>query len=576
MKKYETNILLLSVVFCWAAAYVFIETLTKLVSPFAYLTMMNGVAAATLIIVFLPKVLRTTRRELLHGTILGLIMTGVLLAEFAGVELTNSSAASLLASMDLVVVPLLLLFLGRALRKNQIAGIVLIIWGTILTRGLPGSGNQAAGIFFMSLDGILMAFYNVVSNRFCREDDPILLAVVQLVVMTLFPLALWYREDPRVFLGVPPVLELVTSVLFLGFFSKAFAYVALMFGERYADPIDVVVIFALEPVVTMLFAAFFPNEFGGTETAITVKGLICAALIVSGSMVAGLEEGDLKILAGYFRRKRKAEPGTAGETGTMPDLPGGETGTMPEPPGEPQPAPAWGWTPWRRFRMVFYCFLIFGICFKLTVLIANYTEIRPVNSLPVLAGLLFGLPAAAACALGNLAADMFSTLMPSSLLGMLVNFLQAFLPYRLWKLYGEGRPSVHTTRNLFTYVFFTFASAATAAWILGFGISFFFGGWIPNLAEYVFVNNMVFPLIFGLPVFIILTCPDVNMIPVPAIPWILPVSESVRKVLFSLYLLIVAGIVAAVWLKITPETAGNAPFFAVSVPAALLLAAVLL
>ena len=125
-------------------------------------------------------------------------------------------------------------------------------------------------------------------------------------------------------------------------------------------------------------------------------------------------------------------------------------------------------------------------------------------------------------------------------------------------------------------MFFTFASAATAAWILGFGISFFFGGWIPNLAEYVFVNNMVFPLIFGLPVFIILTCPDVNMIPVPAIPWILPISESVRKGLFSLYLLIVGGTGAAVWLKITPETAGNAPFFVVSVPAALLLAAVLL
>ena len=565
MKKFETNILLLSVVFCWAAAYVFIETLTKLVSPFAYLTMMNGVAAATLIIVFLPKVLRTTRRELLHGMILGLIMTGVLLAEFAGIDLTSSSAASLLASLDLVVVPLLLLFLGRKLRKNQIAGIILIICGTILTCGLPGSGNRAAGIFFMALDGVLMAFYNVVSNRFCREDDPILLAVMQLVVMTLFPLVLWYREDPRIFLGVPPVLELVTSVLFLGFFSKAFAYVALMFGERYADPIDVVVIFALEPVVTMLFAAFFPGEFGGTESAITVKGLICAALIVSGSMVAGLEEGDLKILAGYFRRKRPAESGTAGETGTIS-----------EPPGEPHPAPAWGWTAWRRFRTVFACFLVFGICFKLTVLIENYTEIRPVNSLPVLAGLIFGLPAAAACALGNLAADMFATLMPSSLLGMLVNFLQAFLPYRLWKLYGEGRPNVHTTRNLFTYVFFTFASAVTAAWILGFGISFFFGGWITNLAEYVFVNNMVFPLIFGLPVFIMLTCSDVNMIPVPAIPWILPISESVRKGLFSLYLLIVGGTGAAVWLKITPETAGNAPFFAVSVPAALLLAAVLL
>ena len=583
MKKYETNILLLSVIFCWAAAYVFIETLTELVSPFAYLTMMNGVAAVTLLIIFLPKVLRTTRRELLHGVLLGLIMTGVLLAEYTGVDVTSSSTASLLASMDLVVVPLLLLFLGRIPRKNQIAGIFLILCGTVLTRGLPGSGDRAAGIFFMALDGVLMAFYNVISNRFCREDDPIRLAVLQLVIMTLFPLILWYRADPRVFLGVPPVPELVISVLFLGFFSKAFAYVALMYGERYAHPIDVVVIFALEPVVTMLFAAVFPDEFGGSETAITVKGLICAVLIVSGSMIAGLEEGDLKILTGYFRRKKPAVPETGGETGTVPELPGGphtapggEGGDGAGTAEKDAPRLAWIWTRGRSFLTVFSCFLVFGICFKLTVLIANYTEIRPVNSLPVPAGLLFGIPAAAACALGNLAADMFATLMPSSILGMLVNFLQAFLPFRLWNLYGEGRPNVHTPRNLFTYVLFTFASAVTAAWILGFGISFFFGGWIPKLAEYVFVNNLLFPLIFGLPVFIILTSPDVNTIPVPALPWILPVSGSVRKGLFSAYLLIVGGISAAVWLGITPETAGNAPFFAASVPAVLLLAVVLL
>ena len=79
MKKYETNILLLSVVFCWAAAYVFIETASEVLSPFGYLATINGIAAVLLILAFLPRLLRTTVPEFLHGVILGSVMTGVLL-----------------------------------------------------------------------------------------------------------------------------------------------------------------------------------------------------------------------------------------------------------------------------------------------------------------------------------------------------------------------------------------------------------------------------------------------------------------------------------------------------------------
>ena len=122
MKKYETNILLLSVVFCWAAAYVFIETASEVLSPFGYLATINGIAAALLILAFLPRLLRTTMPEFLHGVILGSVMTGVLLAEYAGVKLTNSSTASLLSSLDLVVVPFLLLFLGKVPKKKPDRG----------------------------------------------------------------------------------------------------------------------------------------------------------------------------------------------------------------------------------------------------------------------------------------------------------------------------------------------------------------------------------------------------------------------------------------------------------------------
>ncbi len=599
MKKYETNILLLSVVFCWAAAYVFIETLSGKLSSFGYLTLVNGSAAVMLLLVFLPRLRRVTGREILHSAALSAIMTGVLLAEYEGVKLTNSSTASLLGSLDIVVVPFLLLFLGRTPKRNQVAGIILILAGTTLSNGLSGGGNHAAGIFFMALDGILMAFYNVVSNRFCRKDDPILLAVLQLCFMALIALAFWYREDPGVFFNVVYTRELLSAVLVLGIFSKAFAYIALMYGERYADPIDVVVIFALEPVITMVFAAFFPDAFGGAQTALTAKGLVCAALIVAGSIVAGLEPGDLEYLRQKFRKRSRPDPeaadaaggavcaGAEGDAGgavcaVAEGDPSGAVCAVAE--GDPGAAvqageeglPGLRWSPLHQFFSVFTSFLVIGACFKLMVLIEKYTEIRPVDSIPAPAGLLFGVTGAAACAFGNLAADFFGTLTPVSALGFAVNFLQAFLPYRLWKLYGKGSPNVHSRKNLWVYLFFVYAGAATTSWFLSFWTSFLYGIWIPHLEQYVFFNTLVFPVIFGLPVFIILTCQDVRMIPVPSLPWILPLSENFRRKAFAVYLVILTVLGLFSFAGVTPDILGRLPFFIVSLPAGILLAAALL
>ena len=524
MKKYETNILLLSVVFCWAAAYVFIETASEVLSPFGYLATINGIAAVLLILAFLPRLLRTTMPEFLHGVILGSVMTGVLLAEYAGVKLTNSSTASLLSSLDLVVVPFLLLFLGKVPKKNQIAGILLILAGTVLSHKLSGSGNHIAGIFFMALDGVA-----------------------------------WTRK-------------LVSAVLVLGFFSKAFAYIVLMYGEHYADPIDVVVIFALEPIITMIFAACIPDSFGGAETAITRNGLICAAVIIAGSIIAGMEPEELRELwrriLCLFRSRRRAEKTAA----ALPETVAADSGEE----AEPCRRTAGTWSPGQSFVKVFVTFVLLGGSFKVMTLIPGYTEIRPVNGAALPAGLLFGLPGAAACGLGNLAADLFGTLKDTSVLGILVTFLQAFIPYRLWGLYGEGGPDIHTRRNLAAYIFLTFAGALSCAWSLEYGIFYFSHTWIPRLLQYIFLNSLFFPLLLGLPVFVILTSSSVRLVPAPALPWILPLSGPLRRGIFAAHLMIAASFAVLTVLGITPASGGNIFFPAASFLAVLLLGAALL
>lgn len=65
-------------------------------------------------------------------------------------------------------------------------------------------------------------------------------------------------------------------------------------------------------------------------------------------------------------------------------------------------------------------------------LLNGYSEIRFTGLLPMAAGLLFGFPGALACALGNMAGDLYSGWDIYCFFGFLGNFLMAWLPYKLW------------------------------------------------------------------------------------------------------------------------------------------------
>lgn len=170
----------------------------------------------------------------------------------------------------------------------------------------------------------------------------------------------------------------------------------------------------------------------------------------------------------------------------------------------------------KQFAITLAAFLVLGISFKVMVLIDGLTEVRPVNAIAPVAGLLCGWVGALACALGNLLADMTGTLSPVSILGVIGNFVAAYLPYRLWymlsdrKLPGE-RPNLHSGRNILRYIVISLIAAMTVAWILSFGMYLFWGIWIEKMCVYIFWNNLGFSIGLGMPLLIILTSKGIHV-----------------------------------------------------------------
>ena len=165
----------------------------------------------------------------------------------------------------------------------------------------------------------------------------------------------------------------------------------------------------------------------------------------------------------------------------------------------------------KQFFIVLAAFLVLGIPFKVMVLVEGFTEVRPVNALPPIAGLICGPLGALACGVGNMIADLFGTFNGTSVLGFFGNMAAAYLPYRLWHIYSDEQPNLHKNTNILKYVLICFSAALSVSWILAFGLYYFFGTWIEEIYTYVLFNNFGFSVGLGAPLLIMLSSDDVNI-----------------------------------------------------------------
>lgn len=193
----------------------------------------------------------------------------------------------------------------------------------------------------------------------------------------------------------------------------------------------------------------------------------------------------------------------------------------------------------QKLLQILLCALIFigmAVPFKVMVLIEGLTEVRPVNAVPVVAGLLLGPAGAWGCAIGNLIADLFGTFSRGSVLGFAGNFIAAYLPYKIWHISNRREsPNVKNTLNIVRYVLITAVTAVATAILIACGMDMFFGIWIPRFFWIIVLNDLGFPLFLGLPVLIVLTSEDSKT------EITLPEHAAISGIKYMLFLLLLAS-----------------------------------
>ena len=299
MSKTENNILLFSITLCWAASYVFIKSLPSVLSTYAYLTLTCGIAAVLLTAVFFRKFKNLKPVTILKSAVLSGLLLANLIFDKLGINLLASSTASVLAATSILIVPFIMIIIRKRPTVNNIVGAVVIMAGIIITGGFNLENIFSEGALFMLLSAVSTSIYTIVADKITKEEDPLLLSVMQMWITAILGYIMWFIEDPGTFSSLEYTNEMLSPIFILAFFSKAYAYVALMYSQKYSNPINVTIIASTEPVVTLVLAVLIPTAFEEQFTAAAIFG---AAVIMAGAIISGTD-----FLSRRRREKHEAE-----------------------------------------------------------------------------------------------------------------------------------------------------------------------------------------------------------------------------------------------------------------------------
>lgn len=160
----------------------------------------------------------------------------------------------------------------------------------------------------------------------------------------------------------------------------------------------------------------------------------------------------------------------------------------------------------RLFFVLTFIFVALAVPFKTMSLIPGFTEVRPVDALYMLYGVIFGFYGALACAVGNIISDFLGgTLAISSWAGFVGSFLGSYLAYVIWYALAKREPFIDDIKQAAVFIITSIITGIVMAALVAFAVIISYediDGF--SLFIQVFVNSVVFSVALAMPLVILL------------------------------------------------------------------------
>ena len=287
MSRKQAELLLAAVISIRATSYLFSKTALQSVEPFNLLAVRFLLAFVFLCFVTRKRMKGLKTKTVCRGMVLGGAFFLTMGCEMLGLLTTDSSVTSFLENTAVVIVPLLQAVIIRRLPKPAviISGLVTMTGIGFLTLQGTGEFQFTTGQFFCMGAAFFYAVAIILTDRFSREDDPLILGVMQVGFIGLFSLfASLIFEQPQ----LPAQPAVWGAIAVLAFICTGLGFTLQPVAQRGTTADRAGLFCALNPLTATVIGVLALHENFGLQS------LIGGVLVLAGILLSKL--GDRKIL----------------------------------------------------------------------------------------------------------------------------------------------------------------------------------------------------------------------------------------------------------------------------------------
>ena len=265
MKRILLTCLLVGVTVIWGWTFVVVKDAILLYGVMAFLAIRFAIAAVTLAPLCLK---RMTRRTLLVGMGIGLVMAAGYVLQTFGLRCTTPTNCGLITGLFVVFAPISarILFrvrLGWTLLVSVTASLIGMVF---LTGQMPG--QLRLGDYLTLGCAVAFGLHIALLSRYAREHDPLVLAFGQVLSSAVLFGVAWPLVEPIAW----PEPKVWISLLLTGTVASALAFYVQTLVQQRLTAARAAIILTMEPV----FAAIFGYWLAGDRlTSLQLLGAAC-------------------------------------------------------------------------------------------------------------------------------------------------------------------------------------------------------------------------------------------------------------------------------------------------------------
>ena len=277
---------LLMAALIWGTSFIVMKDAVDAIPVFLLLAVRFTIASVLLGLIFLKKMIRITKKMLLHGSVIGVLLFAAYAAQTIGLTGTTPGKNAFLTAIYCVVVPFItwVLFRRTPTKWNWIAAVLCMAGVGLVS--LDGDLSMGTGDAWTLLGGLFFSAHMVAVSHWGEREDPVALTVMQFASSAV---CCWMAS--LLLEGAPQPIPQGAwwELLYLTFFASAAAMLLQNVGQSLTSATSASILLSFESVFGVLFSVLMGRE------ALTLRvtcgfALIFVAVIASETQFSFLKK----------------------------------------------------------------------------------------------------------------------------------------------------------------------------------------------------------------------------------------------------------------------------------------------